>query len=99
MQTHTYLESLRQHAHPVSARLLALAEEVERLEAEGHQPIGAAIRGGRLVIELAVSGRLAHLAHHGEAAYYVHGHDEGGHWRRGVLLRRPATVFWTERGN
>lgn len=99
MQTRAYLETLRNPAQPTSARLRALAEEVERLESEGHTPIGAAIRGGRLVIELAVSSRLARLAHHGEGAYYAHGHDDGGHWRRGVLLRRTATVFWTERGN
>ena len=99
MQTHTYLEFLRDRAQPTSARLRALAEEVERLESEGHKPIGAAIRGGRLVIELAVSSRLARLADQGHAAYYMRGHDATGHWRRGTLLRRAATVFWTERGH
>lgn len=86
-------------AVPLSQRLRALADEAERLEAEGLRPIGAGIRARQLCIELAVSARLAHLAGSGQAAYYGHGQDADGHWRRGTLLRRPVTVFWTERGN
>jgi len=84
---------------PLSEHLSRLAAEVARLESEHLNPIGAGVRGGRLCVELAVSPRLAHLADTGLAAYYLRGHDESGPYRRGMLLRRPVTVFWTERGN
>lgn len=98
MQTHPYLNTLRQ-PEPLSAHLSRLAAEVARLEADRLKPIGAGVRDGRLCIELAVSPRLASLAARGEAAYYLRGHDDAGPYRRGMLLRRPVTVFWTERGN
>jgi hypothetical protein len=99
MQTHPYLNALRGDDLPLADQLRKLAAETERLEKEGLCPIGAGIRAGRLCIELATSPKLAHLASRGEAAYYGHGRDDLGHWRRGTLLRRPVTVFWTERGN
>jgi len=83
----------------LSTHLRTLADEAARLEAEGLHPIGAGIRAGRPCIELAVCSRLARLASMGQAAYYGHGNDDDGPWRRGVLLRRPVTVLWTERGN
>ncbi len=101
MITHTYPETLKRRAGPLSlsAHLRQLADEAERLEAEGLRPIGAGIRAGRPCIELATSPKLARLADTGQAAYYGHGQDDLGRWRRGTLLRRNVTVFWTERGN
>jgi hypothetical protein len=99
MQTHAYLNALRGDDLTLADRLRKLAAETERLESEGLKPIGAAIRAGRLCIELATSPKLTRLINTGEAAYYGHGQDDLGRWRRGTLLRRPVTVFWTERGN
>lgn len=99
MQTHAYLEKLRRQVLPVSQHLRQLAEEAARLEADGHHPIGAGIRAGRPCIELAPTPRLAAMASRGEAAYFVRGRDEDGAWRRGTLVGRRVTAFWTERGN
>lgn len=99
MQTHTYLEKLRRQVLPVSHHLRQLAEEAARLEADGHHPIGAAIRAGRPCIELAPSPRLAAMADRGEAAYCARGRDADGTWRRGTLVGRRVMAFWTERGN
>ncbi len=83
---------------PLSEHLSRLEAEVARLEADGHYPIGAGIRAGRPCIELAPSPRLAALAGRGEAAYYMRGRDADGVWRRGTLMGRRVTAFWTERG-
>lgn len=106
MQTHAHLNKLRNSVAQASRlpatlpdRLRQLADEADRLESEGLHLIGAGIRAGRPCIELAVHPRLANLAQRGEAAYYGHGQDDLGRWRRGTLLRRAVTVFWTERGN
>ncbi len=86
-----YLDSL-------STRLRQIADEVAQLEHDGHHPIGAGIRNGRMCVELAPSPRLMHMACHAQAAYYMRGTDEFGSWRRGRFMGRKATVFWTERG-
>ncbi len=103
MQTYPYLTALMgpPAPMPVSSALRRLAEAAAVLEADGHHPIAAAIRAGRPCIELAVTQRLGTLAHFGRAAYYGHGCDDQGHWRRGLLLGAPqgVTVTWTERGN
>ncbi len=87
---------------PVNAseKLLALAHEAWRLEADGLKVIDVSISGPKPTLTLATSHKLANLVDQGLATYSAHGQDESGHWRKATLNGRgPVLVTWTERGN
>lgn len=70
------------------------------LEKEGHAVLAAAVAPGRPVIQIAGSPHLARMIDTGRAVYYMRGHDDHGHYRRGQLLSyRNVLVTWEERGH
>lgn len=79
--------------------LNAVVEEVERLIAEGHTILDVEHINQRPTISLLPTPKLAHLADQGQAAYYMSGTDQCGHYRKGQLLARGCNVVWVERGH
>jgi hypothetical protein len=55
-------------------------------------------RPSRMVIELYDAPALRDLVRVGQAAYYEHGCDDDGPYRRGAFERGGVNVIWVERG-
>lgn len=83
----------------IAAAVARVQHEVARLIEEGHVIVGVDISCGRPTIQLMATARLGAMAEAGEAAYWMCGRDDMGHYRKGQLIHRACRVIWIERGH